>query len=228
MTKILRSNYSCITNQWTLGTYGLRLGATDLVQGDCYHLRIKFKDAPDLTTFTSALLAFKSVDAYQAGDDFDDSFADFDTGDTYHDLANNQASIAFVVSTNLEVGTEYYMSLVMWDESGNKFETNVARVMIVQPMYVGTETNTPGGVVPPSITGTATISGSNTSVTVTVADLTAATGKVVYSQLQTDGGYSAAVVSVSNGSFTITVPAAPELTPGDGRTFSWTYWIVRK
>jgi hypothetical protein len=228
MTKILRANYDCHANQWTLGVYGLRLAATNLVQGDCYHLQVKFRNAPVLTTFTSALLCFKEVDAYQAGGDFDDSYPDFDTGDTFHDLANKQASIAFIASTKLVVGTEYYMSLVMWDEVGNKFETNVARVMIDQPMYVGTEASTPGGVVPPAITGTATITGSNTSVTVSVPGLTVLTGKVVISQDETDGGYVGAVTSKAAGSFTITAQSAPEITPGDGRTFAWTYWIVRK
>lgn len=228
MTKVLRANYDCWKNAWTLGVYGMRLAATDLTQGDCYHLRVKFQNAPDLSTFTSALLCFKDVDKFIAGGDFDSSYQDFDTGDTFHDLANKQASIAFIADTKLVVGTEYYMSLVMWDEVGNKFETDVARVLIVQPMYVGTEASTPGGVVPPAITGTATITGSNTSVTVSVPGLTVLTGKVVISQNETSGGYVGAVTSRAAGSFTITAQTAPEITPGDGLTFAWTWWCVRK
>jgi hypothetical protein len=74
--------------------------------------------------------------------------------------------------------------------------------------------------------GFAAITGTNTSVTVAVAGLTSA-GNVRASQIDVGtGGYTQWSVTCAAGQFIIEVPQAPQLTPGDGRTFNFSWDVV--
>lgn len=74
--------------------------------------------------------------------------------------------------------------------------------------------------------GTAQITGANLTYTKSVTGLTALTGIVRVNQATSTGGYTQFIVAVADGSFTISVPQSPELAPGDGRVFNFTWDIV--
>lgn len=74
--------------------------------------------------------------------------------------------------------------------------------------------------------GTAQITGSNTSVTINVTGLTAAHGNIRVNQTSSTGGTTQFIVACADGHFTIQTPQPPELAPGDGRVFNFTWDLV--
>lgn len=74
--------------------------------------------------------------------------------------------------------------------------------------------------------GIASISGTNSSATVTVVGMTT-TGRVVVWLENSSAGPVIAWPTYGAGQFTINVPMAPEITPGDGRVFNIGWLKVR-
>lgn len=228
--KILRLDYDSTSNEWTAGG-GVSIGyrPVRLVRGDTYHLQIRFRNAPALTGFDAGgLFGMKSKANFDAGADFDFVFAGFDVADPFHAVASKQFSIPFVVPSTATLA-KFLATAVLYDEAGNKLEgTEPFTAEIVQAMALGTETNMPPNTAPNQYKASVEITGSNTSVTVEIAGLTAETGLVVFSPETASGGKVAASVTIEDGQFTIdTGGVAPEIAPGDGLKFKFIYWVVR-
>jgi hypothetical protein len=229
MTKSLYCWLNCLTNTWRLGRQSLGYYATDLVRGDIYMARIFLENLPADANPAAAtpLLMFKTAAQLAAADDFTLAFTGYDTGDAYHQAGGDtrKISVPFVLPYTLDL-TEHFVALALFDGDGAKIESKPFRVAIVQNMYVGTEPTNPMTSSGPQLYSL-TISGSDLSVNQTVAGLTSATGKIVIAQESSTGGFTLAAVSIpSDGTFTVTVPTAPELTTGDGRTFKFTAWVA--
>jgi hypothetical protein len=78
----------------------------------------------------------------------------------------------------------------------------------------------------PRTVGTATIGGNNLSVDVALLGLRA-TGKVSVWQEASTGGFVAFMVGYGTDKFTISVPSAPEVEAGDGKTFKFGWEVAR-
>ena len=229
MGKIIRLDYDCSSSKWT----PIPSTLSEWPVGDTYLLRLKLTNAPtDIADYSTPLLFFKTLENFLSGGSFVSVFSVFDDADTsWHLPASYQFSIPFILSSTVMTGdTKYYLSTALIDDLNNKVQTSTYRFWAKQAAYQGTESNIPAGVITMGLTDTIEITGSDVSKTVTIDGLTKATGKVILSQETSTAGYVTPMVSIPNegGEFTITVPTAPEITPGDGLTFKFVYWVYRK
>ena len=229
MGKIIRLDYDCATSKWT----PIPSTLSEWPVGDTYLLRLKLTNAPtDITDYSTPLLFFKTLENFLTNGNFVSVFSAFDEQDTaWHLPTNYQFSIPFILASTLMTGdTKYYLSTVLLDDLNNKVQTSVYRFWAKQAAYAGTEASIPEGVITMGLTDTVEIEGQDTSITVAIDGLTKATGKVIINQETSTGGYVTPMVSIPDegGEFTITVPTAPEIEVGDGRTFTFNYWVYRK
>ena len=135
-------------------------------------------------------------------------------------------------TANLDLGTtplglvmaNHFMRFAVLDIKSYTALVPTTRLRTLAKIYNGLGSGGTSGV--PAVTrGTATIATTATSVVVTAAAFTA-TGSVIVTPILSTGGTSAYVVTKSAGSFTITVPSAPEIVTGDGLIFTFDWVIV--
>jgi len=175
--------------------------------------------AMDLTDYSNIVLGTKSQALYAADGAFTEALSGFDTTNTVHSLVNGRAAMLALFS-----GTpaDYYIELELRTSSGNPFTMmpRPVKLRLHRDVIVGSETNMPSGVTA-SVNGTATISGTDTSVTVTRAGMTS-TGQVILGMLTPSGSPTEPTYyeSYSSGSFTINVSVAPGV--GNSYNFAWT------
>jgi hypothetical protein len=229
MGKIIRLDYDCYNGKWS----PIPSTLLEWPIGDPYLLRLKLINAPtNIEDFETPLLLFKTLENFVSGGNFTAVFSSFDDEDTdWHLPANYQFSIPFILSSlSITSDKKYYLSTVLMDELDNRIQTSPYRFWAKNVMYQGTEASIPQGVITMGITDTVQITGSDTSKTIIVDGLTKETGKVVLTQEVSSAGYITPWVSIPDlgGEFTIGVPTAPEITPGDGRTFTFNYLVYRK
>lgn len=131
---------------------------------------------------------------------------------TFYLLIGMGNSIAPVVITAFTVASGYTLE---WsrEEGWNMTDANGTRLATVTTRYAT------------MAQGSATISGSNTSVTVVVPGMTTA-NTVQVQQSGSTGGFTNYWVVKTSGSFDIVVPSAPEIDTGDGRTYTFDYLVL--
>ena len=220
MTRYVRASYDTLTNRWQLGKLGLPLSPVPLLRGDVCHLQVAFLNVQgDLSAYTLPLLMFKTYTNWLNGGDFTLAANTYDTSDPFHNLSKNQISIPFIVSYSMALDT-FLSSVALFTMTGLKMETAVLRTQVQQAGYQGTETNIPSGT-PGNNTFTVTIqAGQTSSAPVSAYALTKATGQVI-AQLEGNNSFTPWSVVVSDGSFVITVPQAPDvLIPNATYTFT--------
>ena len=214
---------NCTETGWFLDRAVLDCAGLKLVRGDLFRLHVKGLSTQDFTEIDTGLFVLKTLAQFKAGGDFTAAFSGFDA-DGYQSLATQQLSIAAAVPSEAALGN-YRGAVIAFDANGNPRHLGNGSfgIEIVQEAMTGLESNVPSGITA-RLTDTAEITGGNVSVTVALTGMTA-TGCVLVTPITSTGGFTPFQVSYAAGSFTITTPAAPELTPGDGNKFRFQWWL---
>lgn len=179
----------------------------------------------DLTdTSTSCIFSLKTLAAADSGGDFTYAIAGFNTLSAFHDPAEGQVAIPFIIGNDTPAG-RYVGSINLLSALGQITQLSSFAVDLQENFAtaspLGTET-----------TGSVTISGTNTSSVVTLSGMKA-DGLVLAIQSGTPasanwGGVTIPTVVNGVGQFTISVPVAPQVTPGDGKQFTIQYFVITK
>lgn len=175
--------------------------------------------AVDLTTFTNIVLGYKTQALWQADGSFTEAMAGYDLNNPVHSLVNGRAAMLALYS---KTPGDYYVELELLTAGGNPL-TAMTRPVVLhlnRDVIVGTETNMPSGVTG-AVYGNASISGTDTSVEVTVAGMTSG-GQVIIGFLSPTGSPTEPTwtESYAAGKFTITTSVAPGV--GNAYNFRWT------
>lgn len=225
-------------NDVLLDARGMPVRRIDVTRSDIYNVELQVFDggqfavdssgiilpanAVDLSAYTDIVLGIKSQAKYLADGDFDFALAGFDLTNPMHDpTAGGVAMLGWFPSTP----ADYYGELQLRTTSGQPL-TAVSRPTVLhlhRQVIIGSEASMPSGVTA-VLSGTATISGTNTSVAVSVAGLTA-TGQVILGFGAPTGTPSAPFYweTYAAGAFTINVDVAP----GAGNAFNFRWTLVR-
>lgn len=171
-----------------------------------------------LTEYTGTPVAvIKTEDRFAADGDFEEAWNGFYSSN----LSAGKFQIAVSPSADFDPDTLHRFAIQMRDADLNPLEPATIALDIGRNLYIGNEANAPVGITQP-LAGNATITAGNSTVTVTIPNLTAS-GLVIISLLGTSAAFTTLAATCATNTLTIqSASAAPA-----GGTFDVAYRVVR-
>lgn len=225
-------------NDKLLDAKGLPVKRLDVTRNDIYQVELQVFDggqfavnsvgligsgvAVDLTEYTNIVLGLKTAAQYTGDGAFTLAMSGYDLNNTVHSLVNGRAAMLALFSST---PADYYAELELRTTAGNPFSamSKPTVATVHRDVVIGNETNMPAGVTA-TVSGNASISDAATSVSVSVAGMTA-TGQVILGFLAPTGSPTEPTywASYAAGAFTI----HSNVTPGTGNAYNFRWTLVR-
>jgi hypothetical protein len=240
--KIHRAFYDAIAGKWLTNVGALRVGnILPVVAGDINLFQFQAVKGPakfldngrmdnpyDLSLWgTNALFGWKTEADWLAGGDFTGFGVGF-LDDAWHDLNYGAGTVPCVVAV-AHATAAFQAGLNLYDSINNRFQFGDApiRLEVTMPVATGSESNLPNTIGSP-LTGTAQITGSNTTKVVALPGMTEDGFVSVWLVESTAGQTIPWVSNYAEDAFTVKVGAAPEVETGDGLVWNIGWQVLKK
>lgn len=235
--KIHRAYFNIFTNRW-LGNPYLLVAPGELAT---FQFQAVTVDRPALSSAGKAtgsqaydlsgydysgVFWYKTPASLFSGGDFEQAYAGFQE-DAWMDsgLADGAGSIPFRIPTTQTNGIYRFGATCFADATNFMNLTGESIPGSIAALFTGAESTLPEGVMSPN-SDVEEISGSDTSIEVSLAGMTS-TGRVIVWLEASTAGTCVPWATYGTDAFTLHVPVAPELNPGDGLVWNVGWSLLR-